>query len=588
MPGTEIQVSGLSASTYETLATGDELIASLRDSLLGSSLTTEVAGVLRNLEIEDIAGGMLTAELVKETEKAESPLLSFRATSSIEDLPIPMVNLWIELFKERHRGLSSNVADDYFQWVQGQYDISKSSLERTEDSLRVLTTSYSELSVLEAEIGIKTVRVDSSLVEYQQNEAELEAKQREFDFIGQQLRLVQLDEEWIGYAELSQLPTRSDQSLASRSRWELIELRREVEEAITDSLDTDERHETLRRADAADRRSKLLAFERETNIERLRRRTADLDSTLKAFSDEAAQLDQQIKAVGLSLEVSVKNLALEPQVLRTAKAIVDEELWSRALKSRDVDEKLQQELGKYRLVTESLNPTHGKLRDAIRNMQIKYDRAMIQIGFLEREIPVLEADMSEVQGRLDSLVELESNLLHSLNQAQLSMRDSLAREALPKHENLAWMRVSLAAQREEYLEMRTRENLLSREVTRLIALVRFQKDDFEGWSEQIKGHGTKADMLARQRRGLEREQKVYQNSFDRFASLLEEARIARVQAAGDIQIVSRAVATRTVPRGTVKKAAIAGIVGLMASVMLAFLLEYVGRARRNEGGATKG
>ena len=38
------------------------------------------------------------------------------------------------------------------------------------------------------------------------------------------------------------------------------------------------------------------------------------------------------------------------------------------------------------------------------------------------------------------------------------------------------------------------------------------------------------------------------------------------------------VVARPVPPGTVKKAAIAVIVGLMGSVMLAFLLEYVARA----------
>ena len=52
--------------------------------------------------------------------------------------------------------------------------------------------------------------------------------------------------------------------------------------------------------------------------------------------------------------------------------------------------------------------------------------------------------------------------------------------------------------------------------------------------------------------------------------------------------MSRAVAVRAVPRDMVKKAAIAGIVGLMASVVLAFLLEYVGRAFRNDGGDVKG
>ncbi len=64
--------------------------------------------------------------------------------------------------------------------------------------------------------------------------------------------------------------------------------------------------------------------------------------------------------------------------------------------------------------------------------------------------------------------------------------------------------------------------------------------------------------------------------------MAQQSRIAREQAAGDIQIVSNAVIARSVPRGLVKKekATIAGVIGLMASTMLAFLLEYVSRARQ--------
>ena len=162
------------------------------------------------------------------------------------------------------------------------------------------------------------------------------------------------------------------------------------------------------------------------------------------------------------------------------------------------------------------------------------------------------------------------------------MADSLAREAQPLHERLAMKRKSMAEQRKEYARLKGREDELSRQITRLAAQVRFGKDGFEGWSAQVREQGMMADSLARERSNLESELQVYQTTFKRFASLLEEARIARQQAAGDIQIVSRAVVARPVPRGTVKKATIAGIVGLMASVMLAFLLEYVGRAREGE------
>jgi uncharacterized protein involved in exopolysaccharide biosynthesis len=150
---------------------------------------------------------------------------------------------------------------------------------------------------------------------------------------------------------------------------------------------------------------------------------------------------------------------------------------------------------------------------------------------------------------------------------------------LPAHEQVFRKRAALAVQRQVYVDLKQQEELLSAEVASLTQLVNFEKGSFETWSEQVRGRQDVVNSLARRRRTLEREEKVYQETFDRFSSLLEEARIAREQAAGDIQIVSRAVVARPVPRGTVKKAAIAVIVGLMGSVMLVFLLAYVARAR---------
>ena len=95
------------------------------------------------------------------------------------------------------------------------------------------------------------------------------------------------------------------------------------------------------------------------------------------------------------------------------------------------------------------------------------------------------------------------------------------------HERLARKRESLAAQREEYTGLKGREEALSREITSLTAQVGFEKGGFEGWSKQIREQGTIADSLARVRSNLERELTVYQTTYSRFSSLLEEARIAR-------------------------------------------------------------
>ena len=288
----------------------------------------------------------LTAKLGKETQGGGStPILSFRALSLGDTPPVPLVNMRTVLFVELHRGLSSNVADSYYQWVEGQFATATATLEQTEAQLRELTMSNSDLSIWEAEIIIKTSRLDRALTQYQEFEVELESKEREFEFIQSQLDDVELNHEWLGYADLKQLPTRQEAVRDPQLRKQLVNLRHAVAADITDSLQLQERHDRRRREYSAKPRSFLLLFERRTKIERQRRRAALLDSPLTAFRQEAAQLDQQIKEVGLDLEVYGKNLKLEPRVNYEAKAILDEELWKRAADRGGVDERLQKALG---------------------------------------------------------------------------------------------------------------------------------------------------------------------------------------------------------------------------------------------------
>lgn len=76
---------------------------------------------------------------------------------------------------------------------------------------------------------------------------------------------------------------------------------------------------------------------------------------------------------------------------------------------------------------------------------------------------------------------------------------------------------------------------------------------------------------------------MYRQSFERLARLQEEARIARQQAAGDIQVVAQATIPRGVPRGAVKKAIVTGLMALTALVLLAFLTEYIRKSSAEFG-----
>ncbi|MBU2503347.1 hypothetical protein KJ682_18610, partial [bacterium] len=283
----EIIVPGLAATTYEALATGDELLTTLRDSLLGQPLPASAAQLITGLGIDGMLGGFVSAELVKETAKAESPLLSFRVTSAEEALPVTAVNLWAKLFVERHRGMSSNVADDYYQWVLAQYDVSKAKLERTEGQLTEVTSTYNELSVLQAEIAARSSRLGTALTTFQELETDLEAKEREWEYVTRQVKEVTFEGKWLGYLDAARRETLRHNGPSS-VRSGLLAALSAQEAAIRDSVGVRERQDSRRREAAAYRDGLLLEFERDTGIERIRGRFAEVASNLGAYRGEAA------------------------------------------------------------------------------------------------------------------------------------------------------------------------------------------------------------------------------------------------------------------------------------------------------------
>ena len=72
------------------------------------------------------------------------------------------------------------------------------------------------------------------------------------------------------------------------------------------------------------------------------------------------------------------------------------------------------------------------------------------------------------------------------------------------------------------------------------------------------------DSITMERKRINRDKTVYEESFNRFAKLKEEARIARQQAAGDIQVISRAIVAKALPKtNSTIVVAVSGMVGLV-------------------------
>jgi len=582
----EIIVPKLAAQTYQALAKADELVADLLDSLLKSDLSQDAIDYLQVATIDDIASEMLEAKIVAATEKAESPLLSFRVKSVSGEIAVPMVNLWVELFVERHRGLSSNVADDYYHRVLEQHATAKLNFDGADRELRILQSSHSRLTVLTLDRSIRSARLSETLQRQQELDVSLDDKREELAFLNRTIAQVEWQQNWIGFIQPEMLAQIESQDNDSETRRELIALRRAFDSALADSLRIAPMHDAQRNTMASRGQQRLFEFERRSQSQQLRAQERQLAAAIDSFRSDLSHLEIELAGIELESQVMKKNLSEEPPTLTVAKAIVDDELWTQVAERGRIESSLQEKLGSYRLVSELVNPTHQELDRRARDAQVLADITKSRIEHLRVEIPLLEERLAQTRLVLADFSKEEDALRHELTRESTELAVRLAREAQPIADRLSGARATMKSSKRDYKRAKEQQLHLRQETSKLSANLDHEKRNIQRLGAQLTSRTAEVDSLIVLRDRLLSEHDIYKQSTDRLSRLLEESRIAREQATGDIQVVSGAVIARPVPRGTVKKVSIAGIVGLMASTMLAFLLEYTARTREQKQNTT--
>jgi hypothetical protein len=581
-PGMQLVVPSMAAQTYEVLAKSDELMYSLADSLIKTlepDLLEKLAGKEPSVpQLGYAFSGGLQVELLKETEKAKSPLLVFRYASGEERLPVIVVNLWTELFLQRNQGLSSNVTEEFYEGVLEQYKRAKKNLEDKENELREVDAGYHQLKFLTTEMSFKNTKLDEALKTFQQVQTDIEDKKREVIHLRRLLSSLEVDGEWIGWRILNGdglPPGRADSAM----RQDLLRLMHSLKKVEEDSIATYQEHEREYRAFEARVNNRLLAFERDEGIARLRAQRGQLDAMLTTYRQEAAGIDQGLADARIQLAVRQKQAEEQAPVLVLAKAITDEALWNQVSKDGKVSQKEQANLGRYHLQSEQVNPIYQELAAEINRLQVTIETFREREGFLKGEIPQLQIQVLSLQSRLDTLEVKEAVLMQQISRERVELDRRLAREKEALVSTLQRKRQTFEASRAFYLAQKQKQEQLERELVALEEEIGFYKSNYENWSGDLTGLAVQVDSLDLERRRIERDISVFQETFNRFSRLQEEARIARQQAAGDIQVVSRATIPRGVSRGTVKRVGMAGIVGLMGFVFLGYVLEYVQKAR---------
>ena len=575
----EVVVSALEASTYEVLAKSDELIFALADTLM-----PQLASELTNSKYDQLDSYSLAQKLMANTEveliKADSelknvsstPLLVFSYKSTVESLPPLVVNAWAELFQDRNQGLSSNVTDEFYQNVVRQYEQAKDNLDEKEYELASVLSTSNSLNRLKAEMSFQDTQLNSALQEYQKQKIELIQKKKEYEHVNSMIKSYEIDGRWIGYLPDQLLLNNINKEAINK---DLINIKIQLNELRQDSLSISLENQQKEQDLESDIMSQRLAFEDAHELSIKRIRLEEIDRLINEYRKESVTMGETL--ISMQLKVSSFNSILieEQPVIVTRKAITNEELWRQTSGTGKINSTVQSELSKTGLINEEVNPVYTALLDSLAKSKSNLDFHKKRLDYILPAIDSLEYKSSEMHEELRILglqsLELEqsigrkrNDLKQRLQQAisQILQKINVKHEALKKYES-------------EYLSLQSRREMLGLEINRLNSSTAYYMDNYASWRDQHATLSVRIDSLEIERRSLERDILVYKESFDRFAKLREEARIARQQAAGDITIASRANIVNSVSQDKLRYILLATITGFIVLSISSILYETV-------------
>lgn len=132
----------------------------------------------------------------------------------------------------------------------------------------------------------------------------------------------------------------------------------------------------------------------------------------------------------------------------------------------------------------------------------------------------------------------------------------------------------------QYSTLKKRVNSLKLSISELQPEVSFLREEIPKLLKDTGMLKSRLTVLETQQSRLTRELEIYRTTFDKFAELLEDARIANAAQPEDIKIVARAVSLTLLPhepRGL--SVLLAAAAGLVVSTVATFLMEFFDRAK---------
>ena len=579
----EVAFSTLEPSTYGILALSDELVVTLADTLF-SKLSDEKIKALGITDVDAMISVLKTGmrqELLqkKDIKSSSSPLLRLQFVSDRIDLPLTVVNTWSELFLQRNQGLSSNVTDDFYQNVKLQYEQAKDNLERSEEELARVSASFNELNKFSTELTFKNTTLEETLKNYQKFQADIAKKTEDYAFLTNYINETETDDNvWIGYLNPADLSLSEFKGEHAKSLQKLIY---EIDKLDQDSITVQANYRLKIEEMDSEHQIAIANFEQKTQLSLKELQEADIKESLQQHRTEIATTDRKIEDLNSRFSAIQQLIDEEKPVLTTSKAITDDALWKHTEIDGKVKKETQQKLGDFRLISEEINPVYVELKQ--QSVTIKNDLLYMQKrnSFFKDNINSVEQQYKKLNSELLSLRKDQYELTTSLEKERMKIQQQYRRENSDISLQLHLKRKAFESYRAEYELNKTQQEEIRQELLSLQSSYSYNERNYQKWREELAVISIKVDSLVLNKRRLERDIEVFSASFDRLAKLREEARIARQQAAGDIQVVSKAKLVKPISNPFMPKALATFAIAFFTLILFVLLYEAVKISKKN-------
>ena len=556
LTASEVSVRPRALDFYKSLALADDLRQDLVDSL----------GLKRSLASLD---GVMSAEIVGENA------LELAVRSPDPEFPVGLVNLWAMFFLDRNRGLTVEDLGNRYEWVVRQYEIARQNLERGEDAL----------NAFEAGNSIANLELQQSLFDstHRSLKAELHALrfqlQRNGDALERQVATVELIESESPFL----MQALSDTSLVATAALPQVFdtlAKQRVEQIIQAQEEHDRKYQRALIELEQVQDLALLEFEQE---ERVARGAFEQEHRFSELKQEYEELLSAVREVDALIGDSTRSfLGEKVQVM-----------------------KLLEEWRRHEPVfpgTEEVNPIYLDLGHKLADQRLSYETAQALEAAAKGQAEPIAQRMVEIGEAYHALAPVyaafaleralkRADFEHRALRVKAEFERDMEDRATDLEKNLEYWQnkndLAYQADWERYISSMSEIVTLRPLVERLESEVSALEKMAAQTQGQLKALQDSLALLIVQRERLGRNRQVQQESFGRFAKLVEETRIAREKAAGDIQLLTRAIEPRRLPE-TIgeRKTLIGGGVGFLLSTILALLVEYMHQARlRRRSGA---